>query len=90
MKEPLEIAAEQIAESGLEDRIGLVEGDFDEVELGSDSDVVLISGVVLIKSESECRRVIRAPTMHWCRGAWSSFKTSCGWISVLSAASWTP
>ena len=59
VKEPLEIAAEQIAESGLEDRIGLVEGDFDEVELGSDSDVVLISGVVLIKSESECRRVIR-------------------------------
>ena len=54
-KEPLEIAAEQIAESGLEDRIGLVEGDFDEVELGSDSDVVLISGVVLIKSERECR-----------------------------------
>ena len=36
-----------------------MEGDFDEVELGSDSDVVLISGVVLIKSESECRRVIR-------------------------------
>ena len=59
VKEPLEIAAEQIAESGLEDRIGLVEGDFDEVELGSDSDVVLISGVVLIKSERECRRVIR-------------------------------
>ena len=58
-KEPLEIAAEQIAESGLEDRVIPVEGDFDEIELGNDSDVVLISGVVLIKGEEECRRVFR-------------------------------
>lgn len=59
VKEPLEIAAEQIAESGLEGRVIPVEGDFDEVELGNDSDVVLISGVVLIKSEEECRSVFR-------------------------------
>ncbi len=59
VKEPLEIAAEQIAESGLDGRVIPVEGDFDEVELGNDSDVVLISGVVLIKSESECRRLFR-------------------------------
>ena len=58
-KEPLEIAAKLIAENGLEDRIKLVEGDFDKVELGDDSDVVLISGVVLIKSEEECRGLFR-------------------------------
>ena len=58
-KEPLEIAAEQIAESGLEDRVIPVEGDFDEIELGNDSDVILISGVVLIKGEEECRRLLR-------------------------------
>ena len=59
VKEPLEIAAEQIAESGLEGRVIPMEGDFDKVALGNDSDVVLISGVVLIKSEEECRRVFR-------------------------------
>ena len=58
-KEPVEIAAEQIAESGLEDRVIPVEGDFDQIELGNDSDVVLISGVVLIKGEEECRRLFR-------------------------------
>ena len=59
VKEPLEIAAEQIAESGLEGRVIPMEGDFDKVELGNDSDVILISGVVLIKSERECRRLLR-------------------------------
>ena len=58
-KEPLEIAARVIAENGLEDRITLVEGDFDRVDLGSDSDVVLISGVALIVSEEECRSLFR-------------------------------
>ena len=36
-----------------------MEGDFSEVDLGSDSDVVLISGVVLIISEEECRDLFR-------------------------------
>ena len=58
-KEPLEIAARLVAESGLEDRIELVEGDFGEIELGNDSDVVLISGVALIVSEEECRALLR-------------------------------
>ena len=58
-KEPLEIAARLVAENGLEGRVKLVEGDFSEVDLGSDSDVVLISGVVLIISEEECRDLFR-------------------------------
>ena len=58
-KEPLEIAARLIAESGLEDSIELVEGDFGEIDLGNDSDVVLISGVALIVSEEECRALLR-------------------------------
>ncbi len=58
-KEPLEVAAGLVAENGLEDRITLVEGDFDNVELGYDSDAVLISGVVLIVSEEQCRELFR-------------------------------
>ena len=58
-KEPLDIAARLVAENGLEDRIELVEGDFDKVALGNDSDVVLISGVALIISEEECRSLFR-------------------------------
>ena len=58
-KEPLDIAARLVAENGLEDRIELVEGDFDKVALGNDSDVVLISGVALIVSEEECRGLFR-------------------------------
>lgn len=56
-KEPLEIAAPLVAEQNLQDRITLREGDFHTVELGTDSDIVLISGVVLIKSEDDCRRL---------------------------------
>ena len=58
-KEPLEIARKLIAEHGLEGRVTPVEGDFGEIDLGSDSDVVLISGVVLIKPEEECRSLFR-------------------------------
>ncbi len=56
-EEPLAIARRLVAESSLEDRVRLVEGDFYSADLGTDSDVVLISGVVLIKPEEECRRL---------------------------------
>ena len=58
-REPLEIAAGLVAENGLQDRVTLVEGDIDKVDLGRDSDVVLISGVALIVSEEECRALFR-------------------------------
>ncbi|HJO82760.1 MAG: methyltransferase [SAR202 cluster bacterium] len=58
-REPLEIAEPLVDDAGLEDRITLVEGDFFEMDLGADSDVVLISGVVLIVSEQDCRRAFR-------------------------------
>jgi predicted O-methyltransferase YrrM len=56
-KEPLAIARPLVAEQNLQDRIRLVEGDFHTINLDSDNDVVLISGVVLIKSEDECRKL---------------------------------
>jgi hypothetical protein len=56
-KEPLAIARPLIEEQNLQDRITLVEGDFHTAALGADNDVVLISGVVLIKSADECRRL---------------------------------
>jgi cyclopropane fatty-acyl-phospholipid synthase-like methyltransferase len=55
--EPIAIARSFVAERGLEDRISLIAGDFFEEDLGSDYDVALISGVVLIKSEQECRQL---------------------------------
>jgi ubiquinone/menaquinone biosynthesis C-methylase UbiE len=58
-KEPLEIARGLVNEQGLQDRISLLEGDFFGTDLGADSDVALISGVVLIKSEEECRRLFK-------------------------------
>ena len=58
-KEPLEIAKALVEEHRLQDRIHLLEGDFNSLDLGKDNDVVLISGVVLIKSEGECRRIFR-------------------------------
>ncbi len=58
-KEPLEIARPLIEDHNLQDRIVLVEGDFYTIELGNDSDVALISGVVLIKSEEDCRRAFQ-------------------------------
>lgn len=57
--EPLAVAGPLVAEQNLQDRITLQEGDFHTVDLGSDSDVILISGVVLIKSEDDCRRLFR-------------------------------
>ena len=58
-KEPLSIARPLVEEHGLQDRIRLLEGDFFDLELDRDFDVALISGVILIKSEEDCRRLIR-------------------------------
>lgn len=58
-EEPLAIARPLVEEQGLQDRITLVEGDFHSANLGDDNEVVLISGVVLIKSEQECRTLFR-------------------------------
>ena len=41
----------------LQDQVILLEGDFLNMELASDFDVALISGVVLIKPESDCRKL---------------------------------
>ena len=56
-KEPLSIAQQLVKEQGLQDRITLLEGDFTQLDLGSGYDVAFISGVVVIKSEAECRRL---------------------------------
>lgn len=58
-KEPLEIARTLVGEHNLQDRITLIEGDFHTIDLDTDNDVVLISGVVLIKSKEECCRLFR-------------------------------
>ena len=58
-KEPLTIAREVVDEAGLAERVLLMEGDFFEMDLGQDADVVLISGVVLIKPDDFCRRLFR-------------------------------
>ena len=58
-KEPLSIAKSLVKEHGLEERVVLLEGDFFETELGNNYDVALISGVVLIRPESECRAAIQ-------------------------------
>jgi ubiquinone/menaquinone biosynthesis C-methylase UbiE len=58
-KEPLAIAQPLVEAHHLQDRITLIEGNMHTIDLGQDSDVVLISGVVLIKSEDDCRRIFR-------------------------------
>ena len=58
-KEPLRIAEPLVEEHNLRGQITLLEGDFFNTELGTDYDVVLISGVVLIKSEEDCRRLLK-------------------------------
>lgn len=59
VKEPLEIASQLIEQRGLQERIVLVEGDFQTIELEGDNDVVLISGVVCITPEKEFRTLLR-------------------------------
>jgi cyclopropane fatty-acyl-phospholipid synthase-like methyltransferase len=56
-KEPLAIAQPLVKAANLQDRITLVEGDMNTIDLDDDNDVVMISGVVLIKSEKECRHI---------------------------------
>ena len=56
-KEPLSIARPLVEEQGLQDRITLLEGSFFETDLGNGYDVALISGVVLITPERDCRRL---------------------------------
>jgi ubiquinone/menaquinone biosynthesis C-methylase UbiE len=58
-KEPLAIAKPLVEAQNLQDRITLIEGNMNTIDLDKDNDVVLISGVVLIKSEDDCRRVFR-------------------------------
>ena len=58
-KEPLIIAKTLVEEHNLQSQISLLEGDFFKAEAGADYDVVLISGVVLIKSGEDCRRLFR-------------------------------
>ena len=58
-KEPLAIARQVVDAAGLAERVVLVEGDFCRMDLGHDADVVLISGVVLIKPEGFCRDLFR-------------------------------
>ncbi|MFQ5874501.1 MAG: methyltransferase, partial [Dehalococcoidia bacterium] len=57
-KEPLGIARPLVEEEGLQDRITLLEGNFFETDLGNRYDVALISGVVLITPEDDCRRLL--------------------------------
>ena len=58
-KEPLVLARELVDDHGLQSQVTLLEGDFNAMNLGQDYDVVLISGVVLIKSEEECRSLFK-------------------------------
>jgi predicted O-methyltransferase YrrM len=58
-KEPLSIAKPLVQEDKLQDRITLLEGSFFDTQLGTGYDVCLISGVVLIKPEEDCRRLFK-------------------------------
>ena len=53
-KEPLAIALPLVKKQNLQNQITLVEGDFNTIDIDTDYDVVLISGVVCTKSETEC------------------------------------
>ena len=57
--EPLSVAKPLVEESGLQERITLLERDFLEADLGNDYDVALISGIVLIKPEADCRALLQ-------------------------------
>ena len=58
-REPLEVARPLVEESNLQDQITLLEGSFFGTDLGTGYDVCLISGVVLIKPEEDCRRLFK-------------------------------
>ena len=46
-----------VESQNLQDQITLVEGDFNTIELDTDYDVVLISGVVCTISDAECQHL---------------------------------
>ena len=58
-KEPLSIARPLVEKHRLQDRVILLEGDFFQMNLCNDFDVALISGVVLIKPEADCRTLFK-------------------------------
>ena len=63
-REPLSLAKELINQQGLQEQISLLEGDFNTIDLDRDYDVVLVSGVVLIKPPRSVVRYLAAPMMH--------------------------
>ncbi len=58
-KEPLVVAKPLVEADNLQDQITLVEGSFFDTLVGTGYDVCLISGVVLIKPEEDCRRLFK-------------------------------
>lgn len=58
-KEPLSVAKPLVEAANLRDQITLHEGSFFDTGLGTGYDVCLISGVVLIKPEEDCRRLFK-------------------------------
>ena len=54
-REALALANDLVEQHSLGGQITLLEGDFNTIKLEKDYDVVLISGIVLGKSEEECR-----------------------------------
>ena len=56
--EPLKIAKSLVEVHQIQDRITLLEGDFNTTKFGRDFDVVLLSGVILIKPEKDCRMLV--------------------------------
>ncbi|MCH9009339.1 MAG: methyltransferase domain-containing protein, partial [Chloroflexi bacterium] len=57
-KEPVALARGIVEDHDLRGRISFLEGDFFELELGGPYDVVLISGVIVIKSDDDCCRLL--------------------------------
>ena len=58
-KEPLSIARPLVEEKNLLDQITFFEGSFFGSQLGTGYDVCLISGVILIKPEEDCRQLFK-------------------------------
>ncbi|MQG10256.1 MAG: methyltransferase domain-containing protein [SAR202 cluster bacterium] len=58
-KEPLVVAKSFVEQSSSADRITLLEGNFFDTDIGTGYDVCLISGVVLISPEEDCRKLFK-------------------------------
>ncbi len=67
-KGPLEIARKLVDENSLTDRITIVNGDINTIELDNDYDAVLISGVILLVSDQMCRHMILKAYNALCSG----------------------